>query len=118
MAKVMHRSTRQVAFEVVPHVVFQIVSPREEAGMNARDKLTNQERTVLALVVQGWRTAKIAQELFISPRTVETHLRHIFEKLGVSSRVEAIIHTLQTNSAVGVEIRVNPEDRRDNNSYA
>ena len=86
--------------------------------MNDRDKLTNQERNVLALVVQGWRTAKIAQELFISPRTVETHLRHIFEKLGVSSRIEAVLYTLQTNSPMSVEIRVNPEDRRDNNSYA
>lgn len=86
--------------------------------MNDRDKLTNQERNVLALVVQGWRTAKIAQELFISPRTVETHLRHIFEKLGVSSRIEAVLYTLQANSPVSVEIRVNPEDRRDNNSYA
>ena len=59
--------------------------------MNTRGELTRQEKIVLTLVAQGWRTAKIAQELFVSPRTVETHLSHIFEKLDVSSRTEAAV---------------------------
>jgi DNA-binding NarL/FixJ family response regulator len=97
---------------------FSLFLSNRSQQMNARDELTNQERTVLALVARGWRNAKIAQELFISPRTVETHLRHIFEKLGVSSRVEATLYALQTNAAVRVEMRINPDDRHDNIPYA
>jgi two-component system secretion system response regulator SalR len=55
------------------------------------DKLTTQEYVVLSLWAQGKRNARIADELCISIRTVENHLYHIFDKLGVSSRIEAII---------------------------
>lgn len=86
--------------------------------MNARDDLTKQEANVLALVARGLRTAQIAQELFISPRTVETHLAHIFEKLGVSSRTEAAIYAIRANLAMRVEIRTNPDDMLDHNRYS
>ena len=65
--------------------------------MNTLSELTTQERRVLALVAGGRRNAKIAQELFISTRTVENHLYRIFDKLGVSSRTEAALYALQTN---------------------
>ena len=65
--------------------------------MNTREELTKQEKVVLALLTRGWRTAKIAQELYISPRTVETHLAHIYAKLDVSSRTEAAVYALRTN---------------------
>jgi len=64
--------------------------------MNAINDLTKQESTVLALVAQGRRNAKIAQELCISLRTVEGHLYRIFQKLNVSSRTKAAIYALQT----------------------
>ena len=72
--------------------------------MNAMDELTKQERNILGLVAQGWRTPKIAQELYISPRTVETHLNHIFSKLGVSSRTEAAFYIWHDSSAVSIKI--------------
>jgi DNA-binding NarL/FixJ family response regulator len=86
--------------------------------MNASDRLTRQEATVLALVAQGWRTARIANELFISPRTVETHLGHIFQKLGVSSRTEAALYAVQANLRVVEEIRKTPDDGRGSKLYA
>jgi DNA-binding CsgD family transcriptional regulator len=86
--------------------------------MNARDELTKQERIVLAFVAQGWRTAKIAEALFISPRTVETHLAHIFQKLGVTSRTEAAVYALQANLTPGTKIRTNPDDARNDKLYA
>jgi two-component system NarL family response regulator len=86
--------------------------------MNTREELTKQEVKVLALVAQGWRTARIAQELFISPRTVESHLARVFEKLGVSSRTEAAIYALQTNLTISAEFRRNPEDILDHNLYS
>ncbi len=72
--------------------------------MTTFSELTNQERRVLALVAQGCRNSKIARELYISTRTVENHLYHIFDKLGVSSRTEAAIYALQTGLLANVEI--------------
>lgn len=63
--------------------------------MRLLEELTTQEYRVLALVAQGWRNATIAQELCISTRTVENHLVHIFDKLAVSSRTEAVIFALK-----------------------
>ncbi|HET8845326.1 MAG TPA: tetratricopeptide repeat protein, partial [Ktedonobacteraceae bacterium] len=52
-------------------------------------KLTRRELDVLRLLAQGYADARIANLLFISPRTVNTHLRSIYAKLGVSSRSAA-----------------------------
>ena len=51
-------------------------------------RLTNREREILELIYNGASNAQIAEELFISINTVKTHVRNIFEKLGVSSRME------------------------------
>ena len=50
--------------------------------------LTERELEVARLVVDRKTNAQIAAELFLSPKTVETHIRHLFQKLEVSSRVE------------------------------
>lgn len=62
--------------------------------------LTKQESIVLALVAQGKRNADIAKELYLSVRTVETHVYRIFQKLMLSSRTEAAIYALQNNLLV------------------
>jgi DNA-binding CsgD family transcriptional regulator len=51
-------------------------------------ELTAQERNVTALVRQGLSTRDVAAQLFVSPRTVDFHLRNVFSKLGVTSRGE------------------------------
>lgn len=72
--------------------------------MSTYNELTTQERKVLALVATGRRNAKIAHELSISTRTVENHLYHIFDKLGVSSRTEAAIHAFQSGLMSSLEM--------------
>jgi DNA-binding NarL/FixJ family response regulator len=74
------------------------------------ENLTKQERIILELVAQGWRNSRIATELFISTRTVETHLHHILSKLGVSSRTEAALHFWNTAPALYPKIRDSVED--------
>lgn len=60
-------------------------SARPEHGW---ESLTEAERRVVNLAAQGLTNPEIARRLFVSPRTVATHLKHAFGKLGVSSRVE------------------------------
>jgi DNA-binding NarL/FixJ family response regulator len=52
--------------------------------------LTKREREILDLMSEGLRHGEIAQDLFISPKTVATHVEHILRKLGVRSSKEAI----------------------------
>jgi DNA-binding CsgD family transcriptional regulator len=52
------------------------------------DSLTESERRVVTLVAEGLTNRAVAERLFLSPHTVDAHLRHSFTKLGVSSRVE------------------------------
>jgi DNA-binding NarL/FixJ family response regulator len=64
--------------------------------MNPDSNLTAQERAVLSLLVQGKRNSRIAEDLSLSTRTVDNHLYRIFAKLGVSSRIEAVLYVLET----------------------
>jgi len=52
------------------------------------EELTPREREVVTLIARGFRYREIAEELGISVKTLETHMAHIFEKLGVASRHE------------------------------
>jgi DNA-binding CsgD family transcriptional regulator len=61
-------------------------APEQEA---ADELLTPREADVLALLAEGLTNREIAVRLFISEKTVSTHIGHIYDKLGVHSRVEA-----------------------------
>ena len=52
--------------------------------------LTTRERAVLALMVRGLSNTEIADELFVSPSTIKSHVSHILAKLGVAGRTEAV----------------------------
>lgn len=71
-----------------------------QAGIAIRQKdadahqftvLTPRENEVLDLITQGLGNAEIARRLYISEKTAKVHVYHIFEKLGVESRVQAVI---------------------------
>ena len=53
-------------------------------------RFTKREMEVLTLIGEGFSTKRIAQELFISISTVETHRRHLLEKMQVKNSVELI----------------------------
>jgi len=50
--------------------------------------LTTRERQVAELAADGAKSREIADQLFLSPRTVENHLQRVYAKLGVNGRVE------------------------------
>jgi DNA-binding CsgD family transcriptional regulator len=58
------------------------------AALTGRDALTAAERRVATLAAEGRTNRQIAQELFVTQRTVETHLTHTFAKLDIGSREE------------------------------
>lgn len=90
------------AGEVVlaPHVARKVVQwfsslshgQRIEA---AADYLSERELEVLKLAAKGMGNKEIAAELSLGVRTVQSHLSHIFDKLGVSSRTEAVLRALK-----------------------
>jgi len=59
------------------------------------EALTLRERQILTCLAQGKSGAEIAGELNIAPLTVRTHIRNIFEKFGVHSRLEAVSYALR-----------------------
>lgn len=59
-----------------------------EARARPSGRLTAREQEVAALVAEGLSNRQIAEQLFISRRTVDAHVEHIFGKLGISSRVQ------------------------------
>ena len=74
-----------------PAVARHVLGRRAEAGPG-REALTPRELDVLRLAARGGRTRDIAEELAVSPRTVEASFTHIFDKLAVATRAEAIIY--------------------------
>ena len=64
-------------------------------GREDGELLTERERETLRLAACGMSNARIAARLLISLRTVQVHLTHIFQKLGVGSRTEAVITGLR-----------------------
>ena len=65
-------------------------TPRKVEGPGG--KLTEREREIMELVAQGLRNRQIAAALFLSEKTVKNHINHIYRKLGVQDRDEAVAH--------------------------
>ena len=77
---------RVVAGGVVvdPSLVAQLLDRRRRA--DPLDELTPREREVLGLMAEGLTDRGIAQRLYVTPKTIETHVRHIFQKLSLPER--------------------------------
>ena len=59
------------------------------------EDLTSMEKKILQLISNGKKRKCVADELYMSERTISNHLQHIFEKLDVSSAVEAVTKAIQ-----------------------
>lgn len=73
----------------------------ETVSASPNEPLSERETEVLGLLARGLTNKGIAQELFVSVRTVEAHLRSIFAKLGVRSRTEAALWAVERGFGTG-----------------
>lgn len=80
---------------VAQRVLGYFASPRPAAAAGPFPELTTREREVLDLVAAGKRNQTIANELFLSPKTVANHISSIFVKLAVADRSAAIVRARQ-----------------------
>jgi ATP/maltotriose-dependent transcriptional regulator MalT len=71
--------------------LIESVTHEPQNGSATSDELTAREREVLAMISQGCSNKHIARALEISPETVKSHVKHIFLKLAVSTRTEAVV---------------------------
>jgi DNA-binding NarL/FixJ family response regulator len=77
--------------EIARRLVDFFSAPKPASPTEAFPELTSREREILALIAQGHSNAKIAAHLFVSPNTVRNHISHIFAKLQVADRAQAIV---------------------------
>lgn len=81
-------------------VMRQFASPASESyrvqggRVRERSPLSAREREIVALVAQGYKNKEMAEKMFISEQTVKNHLHNIFDKLGVSDRLELALYAI------------------------
>lgn len=63
----------------------------EDLGATRQPDLTTRERDVLMALVRGLDTVAIGQELHLSPRTVRNYVSQLYQKIGVTNRVQALL---------------------------
>src|SRR5271157_1011817 len=77
------------------------VSSQSAPRDRERSPLSQREREIVALVAQGFKNKEMAEKMFISEQTVKNHLHNIFDKLGVSDRLELALYAIHNNLHTG-----------------
>jgi HD-GYP domain-containing protein (c-di-GMP phosphodiesterase class II) len=81
--------------EVVEAVLAGAGQPRHTERRSRPASLSDREVEVLGLVIRGMSNRQMAEVMFVSPKTVDHHIQHIYDKIGVSTRVGATLFALQ-----------------------
>jgi len=77
--------------------------PLRVVNASGADLLTPREEQVVALVAEGLSNREVARELQLSEHTIKKYLFRIFDKLGISTRVELVLYAVSNGKTVGAE---------------
>src|ERR1700722_9339225 len=99
----------------MPPQLMQVESPEEDmVGTRVRDRLTPKEMRIVALIVQGCKNREIASRLKTTEQVIKNYLRSIYDKTGVSDRLELALFTLHhrvlAEAAADVGSRIEAEE--------
>jgi DNA-binding NarL/FixJ family response regulator len=86
-------------------VIRQFASPIETQApatngtknIRERAQLSQREREIIVLIAQGYKNKEIAEKMFITEQTVKNHLHNVFDKLGVSDRLELALYAIHNS---------------------
>jgi DNA-binding NarL/FixJ family response regulator len=86
-------------------VIRQFSSPSDFPAIHAsngkstreRAQLSQREREIIILIAQGYKNKEIAEKMFITEQTVKNHLHNVFDKLGVSDRLELALYAIHNS---------------------
>ena len=84
----------EVNFDTLPTRVVVLTKSSESGPRREKPLLSDREKEIVQLVAQGFRNKEIGEKLFISEQTVKNHLHNIFDKLGVSDRLELALYAI------------------------
>lgn len=76
-------------------------SHSSQGKVRERSPLSAREREIVGLVAQGYKNKVMAEKMFISEQTVKNHLHNIFDKLGVSDRLELALYAIHKGLHLG-----------------
>ena len=82
------------------HKTSEIRQPEDQVGMNVRNRFTTKEISILSLVTTGWKNREIAVRLNTTEQVIKNYLRVMFDKAGVSDRLELALFTIQHHALV------------------
>lgn len=80
--------------QLTASVTRELAEPTPVPAVRAKSLLSVREQEIVRCVCQGYRNKQIAEKLFISEQTVKNHLHNIFDKLGVSDRLELALYAI------------------------
>lgn len=80
--------------------IYPSETPEVQLGLTKSTDLTSREIEVLRLLTTGAGNEEIAEKLYISPNTVKTHIKHLLEKTGFSSRTQLAIQSRITGFVI------------------
>jgi DNA-binding NarL/FixJ family response regulator len=86
-------------------VIRQFASPADFPAVHSgngkssreRAQLSQREREIIILIAQGYKNKEIAEKMFITEQTVKNHLHNVFDKLGVSDRLELALYAIHNS---------------------
>jgi DNA-binding NarL/FixJ family response regulator len=85
-------------------VIRQFASPTDFPAAHTNGKanreraqLSQREREIIILIAQGYKNKEIAEKMFITEQTVKNHLHNVFDKLGVSDRLELALYAIHNS---------------------